>query len=256
MLSYYGNAHDDLEDFDVQWPQATLWVDNRLTESTTARLQYDFGYAWVGNEPFLTQHVVTPQLFHVWDLGVTRFFVEYERNNFRFPNDEGPGGPPGVNEETERNRDGYEIEPGVDHVIPLEIGWDGTSLRGGYHYHYYSARGSEYSWQGHELIVGARVGLPWKFVFDVEGTYLYAPFRNPSTHPDPPDVVLPGGVPLFDSSDRSDDVYAVEVTLERPLNKYLTAAVRYYYISNHSNVQVFDYDREIVGAYLTARFAR
>lgn len=256
IVSYYGSAHEDLADFNVQYPEATLWLDRRLGDATTARLQYDFGYAWVGADPFLTNHTLTPALFQSWgDAGVTRLFVEYERDNYRFSNKGGPAGPgdppgpPSASTVSQRNRDGYEIETGVDHVLPLAIGWDGVALRGGYHYHYYSARGSEYSWQGHEAILGARAALPWKLALDLEGRFLYAPYRNASTFPAP-------GTTIFLDERRSDEVYSVEASLERPLTDQLTAAVRYAFINNESNVQVFDYNRYIVGAYLTFRWKK
>ena len=39
--------------------------------------------------------------------------------------------------------------------------------------------------------------------------------------------------------------------LERPITERLTASLRYDYLRNFSNVDVFDYDRHLVGGYLT-----
>ena len=36
----------------------------------------------------------------------------------------------------------------------------------------------------------------------------------------------------------------------------VTVSVRYGYLNNHSNVGVYDYDRHIVGAFVTLRFPK
>jgi hypothetical protein len=55
----------------------------------------------------------------------------------------------------------------------------------------------------------------------------------------------------LEDSDREDDYYEADVRLERPITDRLTATIRYDYLRNHSNVSVFDYDRHLVGGYLT-----
>ncbi len=68
--------------------------------------------------------------------------------------------------------------------------------------------------------------------------------------------MLPGRQYPLDDDERRDDVWRFEVELERPLSQRLTASLRYRYTHNRSNVTVFDYDRQILGAYLTVRFHR
>jgi hypothetical protein len=46
--------------------------------------------------------------------------------------------------------------------------------------------------------------------------------------------------------------YAVDIVLERPIATWLTASARWHLERTHSTVEVFDYQRQIVGAYLTA----
>jgi len=194
LATYYGNAHDDLEDFNVQFPGISVWADRRLTERDTARLQYDFGYAWVGgSEPFLAIHTWSPVLYHRWLGGsLTRVFASFDKRNFFFSNEDVPDGsgvpgspcpdpstpvcgPPGVDERSARNRDGWGFSTGFDHTIPLfgamgprEADADPAPgernprffLRGGTRFHRFSARGSEYSYDGYEAILAARVMLP------------------------------------------------------------------------------------------------
>jgi hypothetical protein len=41
------------------------------------------------------------------------------------------------------------------------------------------------------------------------------------------------------------------VILERPITDWLIGSLRYEYTNNDANVEVFDYDRHVVGGYLT-----
>ncbi len=268
IAAYYGSAHEDLNEFNSQYPTLTGWLDRRLDEANTLRLQYDFGYAWVDADPFLLHHTFTPALFHDWgESGTTRLFVSFDWNNFLFGNDDvedgvgvglacptattTPCAPAGLNEESARNRDGFGMRAGLDHVYRVN---DRLSLRGGYRYHRYSSRGREWSSQAHEGILGLRARLPLELVLDVQGSYTYEPYRNPSTFPDPP--VLNGFQYALSDVRRREDTVQVDVIVERPVNEWLTASVRYSYVDNDSNRDVFDYDRNIFGGYLTVRFQR
>ena len=273
MASYYGSAHSDLTDFDTHYPSATVWIDRRLTEATLLRLQYDFSYAWVGKSPYLREHALTPALFHNWGerWGTTRVYAELRHDDFRFsPDDEPdgfPGGSPGddcpdtsqpcgpfgVDESDERNRDGFWGIFGFDHAFPVDA--IASELRFGYAYHYYDAEGSEYSFRGHELSVGTRTALPWRFVADVQGSFTYRPYENPSTFPDSGALTVNQQFGLR-SRDKRERIWRVDAILERPLNRWLTASVRYGYQNNDANVAVFDFDRHIIGGYLTFAYQR
>jgi len=293
--TYYGTVHDDLEDFNVQFPGISLWADRRVGEADLARVQYDFGYAWLGgSEPFLSVQALTPNYYRNWgDAGITRFLTVFERRNYFFSNQDVPGGtgtpgslctsslpcgPPGINEESARNRDGWGLQLGFDHTLPILEGFGPRRadpnpapgernarffLRGGYRFHYYSARGSEYSYQGHELSVGMRMSLPWEFAFEANASYEWRDYRNRSTYPDPEDlfaVQLPSGSIRgleygLSGKDRRDDLFHIELALERPITDNLTLAARYVYYDDASNVDVFDYNREVIGLYATFRFS-
>ena len=53
---------------------------------------------------------------------------------------------------------------------------------------------------------------------------------------------------------RRDHVVYVDAALERPITEHLKVSARYRYENNDSNVDVFDYDRNIVGGFLTLEF--
>jgi tetratricopeptide (TPR) repeat protein len=273
LANYYGNAHDDLEDFDIHYPGASIWVDRRIAPNAVARVQYDFGYAfsgdaWVGDsEEFLIAHTWTPAIYQDWGAaGNTRFFSRIGLRDYLFDVSDVPDGvgvtgtpcaparpvcgPVGLDEDEARDRDGFMVIAGFDHTLPL-FG-DSTVVRGGYHFHYYNAQGSEYSYTGHEILAGVRQQLPFDFALEIYGSYMWRPYANRSTFPDPTDVT--GGLQYgLDSGDRHEETGLVDVSIERPVNDYISLSARYSYLNNSSNADVFDYDRHLVGVYATFR---
>jgi tetratricopeptide (TPR) repeat protein len=270
LATHFGSFHDDLEDFNAQYPGLSLWADHRLLPNTIGRFQYDFGYAWIGgSEPFLISHNWTPALYQNWGRGgTTRLFTRFHKRNYLFDNEDMPDGPgrpgafclslrdvfcapPGIEENQARNRDGWGFSAGFDHTWP--VAGEKLVLRVGYRYRRFSARGSEYSFQAHEGQLGFRLLLPFDFAFEAFGSYAWQPYRNRSTYPDPEDVFFNRQYGLS-GKDRSDDVARVDLVLERPVTEYLMLSLRYAYFDNDSNVDVFDYNREILGVYATFRF--
>lgn len=266
-VNYYGSVHSELEDFDLQYPGGSLWVDRRIDEATLARVEYGFGYAWLGYDPYVASQVLTPQMFHSFgEWGVTRFWTQFLWSNF-FPNDfdvvDGDGvgtpcppeafgtcGPAGLSEASERNRDGILYTAGVQHTWPIPIAR--TELLTGILVEYNDPRGSEYTYAGYGAELGATTRLPLDLTLTTRALYVYRPFANASTFPDPNDPNLAAGLQYGLSSDRrSDDFLEVDVILERKITDNLSASLRYDYLDNHSEVPVFDYNRHLFGGYLT-----
>jgi tetratricopeptide (TPR) repeat protein len=263
--AYYGSAQADLTDFDTEYPSLTLWGDRRIGEATTARLQYDFSYAWVGYDPYLMENAVTPAVFHDWGrYGTTRLFARLSWDDFRYhstnvpagtgvPYSPCPGGlsvcgPPGLNERHARERDGFWTVVGFDHtfaVDPLS-----TEFTFGYHFHDYNSEGKEFSFIGHEIQIGSHTLLPWQFSLDVRGTYMLQDYAHPSTYPDPKHVYS-GLEYRLPSSDKTEQLWELDTILSRPITHWMIGSVRFAYQNDDSNVRVFDYDRFIVGGYLT-----
>jgi hypothetical protein len=174
-------------------------------------------------------------------------------------------GPAGLNESHERNRDGWGLASGVEHRLPLDA--LDTELLGGVAYLRYSARGSEYSYNGVGSWIGTDTELPFEAAFRTSVGYSHLSYRNESTYPDPGDIPTPvpsppppgastGSVYPLDDDDRSDDRWIFAVELEKYITDAWSASLRYSYTNNNSNVDVFAYDREITGAYVTYRWQR
>lgn len=275
MLSYSGQAHRELDAYDLAFPAWTLWLDRRLAEGTTARLRYDLGYARYGGDAFLLSNALTPTLFQEWGrAGSTHFFARlYQLDHFNHSDDVAsatpgsqagdpcPGittpafgdpvcGPAGLDEHGVRNQDGKGFALGAEHLVPL--GFADTALRGGYEYQHFGAEGKEYSFNGHALHVGSLTQLPWSLGLETRVGYTYRPYRHASSYPDPRSLVA-GTAYSLEGTSRRDRVWRFGVELARPLSDRLSVALRYQYDHHDSNVTVFDYDRGWLGAYLTVR---
>lgn len=250
LASYYGNAHTTLYQFDLQYPGASIWVDRRLSDVTTFRFQSEINYAWYGYEPYTVLGGLTPSIFHSWqDYGLTWVYAKFYGGDYFFDNfdiDDSIG-PPGVDEERQRNRDGWGVTAGFLHTANVKA--IDTELRGGFNYYHYWSVGTEWRYDGYEVILGFRRPLPYEFVLDGQAGFVYRPFYHPSTYPENNTIPL-----VFPYAKRRDNAWQFEVKLERPINSWLKASARYYYLDNGSNTPTFNYRQQIWGAYLTVNF--
>ena len=233
------------------------------------RLQYDFSYAWVGRDAYLREHSLTPALFHDWGKrwGTTRVFSELTWDDYRFSPDDvpdaqpdgscleltSPCGPRGLDESQARDRDGFWGIFGFDHRFPVDRAHSEFSF--GYRYHYYDAEGREYSFRGHEIVAGTRTLLPWRIVLDLQGGFTWRDYQHPSTYPDV-SALAAGTTYELRNRDKRERIWRFDAIIERPVTRWLVASVRYAYQNNDANVAVFDYDRHIVGGYLTFAYQR
>jgi tetratricopeptide (TPR) repeat protein len=272
MLEYAGSVHFDLRDYDVQYPTLAGWIDRGVGERGLARLRYSIGHAWVGYGSFLLAQQAIGSYFHNWgEAGSTEFAATWDWNDYRFPllpvamaePDQScsailvPCSPFGIDANTARNRDGNGLRLSLVHRYPVRsLRGDflrGFVVRGGYTYGHYWAEGDDWDFQAHELVAAFETGLPWRLDLDVLGTFTYAPFENISSYPTPP-VVEAGVTYTVLPVPRTDKIWNVATVLARPINDWLEVSARYYYTRNISNVPVFDYDRNVVGGYLTVGF--
>jgi tetratricopeptide (TPR) repeat protein len=265
-FTYYGSSHFKLDDFDEHYPVLGFWLDRRLGEATTFRLRYDFGYAWVDNDPFLLSHELTPAIFHDWgEIGRTKAFVTLYKYDYKFKTfdetDANAGGttcsnslfqcgPRGVNEAALRNRDGWGTVIGLEHL--WHLGVLETELTTGVRWHDYETRGTEYDYSGPELWLGTETALPWELEFRTYVSWSDLDYDNASTYP----RQLMPQVAVFtpSASDKESERWRARAELEWFFADRWSLMGRYSWSDNNSNVGVFDYSRWGVGIYVTYRF--
>ena len=268
--SYAGSKHDDLSDFDVDYPSISSFLDYRFGPDTLGRLRHRFGYAWVSGDSFLHSQSTQASLTHTWErAGTTEILGDFTWNDYRFTNqdvDDGPCppglgnpscGPSGLDEERERNRDGYGLGAAIEHryLVPIADGQGGIieslEIRGGYRFVWYDSQGSEWEYISNVFFAGFEVELPFDLSLDGWASYERYDFDNPSTFPD---VQSPGLEYVLATNDRKENAVSVAAELEKDLGDYVSVSARYSYYDISSNRKVYDYRRHIVGAYLNFRF--
>jgi len=264
LAAYNGSAYSHVTQFDSNYPTAAAWLDRRLDEATTVRAMLDSGFAWVDGDAFLWDYRASLSLLRSWDrFGFSELYTRFHRDDFFTQSDDVQGGnngvgnrctpfveicgPPGLDERSARNRDGNGVVVGIHHTVKLPFD---ALLRAGYEYEHFSARGSEYSFDAYSVVAGVFLPLPYRFALDLNGDFTHRPFRHPSTFPNLPapqqDIEYGLG-----TQDRLENYYEAGVRLERPIARHVSAAVAWRYERNRSNVDVFDYHREVIGVYLS-----
>lgn len=228
LAGYFGRAYADLDQFDTHFPSVTAWVDRSVDERMYLRLKGDFGYAWVDREPYLILPGGTLALHRDWgEAGSGRFFGYYQWRDYRFD----------LSYE-EQNRDGQDFGGGYDHSYTAG---PRTVLRGGAVINRYDSEVGEYTHTGFGGWLGIVQNLPLELILDVRARYVYQHYDDRS---------------FFSGfrTRRRDHVVYVDAALERPITDHLKVSVRYRHEDDFSNVEVFDYDRNIVGGFLTLEF--
>jgi tetratricopeptide (TPR) repeat protein len=268
LVAYAGAAYADITSFDSHYPSTALWLDRRLDEATTLRATLDGGHAWVDEDPFFATGRASLALLRSWETrGASELYARFRLDEYFVHSDDVPGGPgapggacgppdapipicgpPGLDERRERDRDGHSWVVGVRHAIAVPRLY--STFRAGWEFERFDARGSEYSFRAHSLSAGVLVALPWELALDASGVVTWRPFDHPSTFPDPPAPVFNRQYALGDD-DRDERYTAVAISLARPIGWGLTASAGWRWERNRSNVEVFDYRRDVLGAYLT-----
>lgn len=280
--SYLGRAHvkSDLQEFDSHFPTASVWLNHALRGDTHLRLRYDFGYAWVDNDPFLDSNGGRLSLIHAWsERSSTELFGTLFVDDYRVPDQDVPDplnplglscaspgvicGPSGLNERNERDRDGWGGGAGISHVWVLPVAGlpiTPPSLSGGYTFTKFSAEGREYGHQAHRVFLGLWFALPWSLGLDLEGSYTNRIFDHPSTFPNQDALLAAASAPnhqyLLSQLHRREHAFTGEARLSAPIYDPFSLTAYYRYRDNRSTSDVFDYDQHVVGLVLNVTFAR
>jgi hypothetical protein len=273
MGSYRGITNVDLDDFDSHFPSATLWLDGAITESLTGHVRYDFGYGWLDSDPFVITNGWLGSLEQSWpQYGQSEVFAQAFLDGYFFESDDVPDGdgvpgsacpdppgatepcgPPGLNEEHARERDGFGVSTGFSHTLPLPTGtpWlTDASLLAGFRYVGFDSEGREYSFDSYGLLGGLSVTLPLRLDFEIAGGYAWRPYRHASTFPQP-DSLVDGVQYGLRNTDRREKTGHVEASLGRTFGEHVSVSGYWRYLDNESTVDVFEYDQHVVGLMVT-----
>ncbi len=233
-VRFYQNYHvDDLfRDYDIQDYNLSLNVrpvrfDDRLN------LGYQFQFALLGNEHYLTYHTLGTQYSYAKsDSKITE--LSYQLQVKRYENIE-PLFP------TSADRDAVGHQMGIRHAVILD---SEMNLRASYFFELdragSSASEDDWSFTGHRLKSGITLPVWHKLTIAFDLEYVFRPYNNENGF-------SPG-------TKRRDQSYLLNITLSRPIGERFQVVFSPLYQRNDSNIATFDYRRSVYGILAIARF--
>jgi tetratricopeptide (TPR) repeat protein len=237
----FQSLHSNLTEFDLQSHTGGLFASVDLSR-VTLRVDADYTFTLLDNARLSETVTVQPAL----SLQQTKALyavlsVQYRRDNFF--NQFIPAG-----QETVRDRDGWAVQAGFDQYLRLNR--QGTALRLSYHYEVSRNEGSDWEYNGHYVALGLRTPLWWDMSLDAGVGYTRRDFLHINSFDASPLAELTPA----DRRARDDDRVVGSIILNRPVGPYLILSAGYTHISNISNLDFFDYRRNIMTLALTGRF--
>jgi hypothetical protein len=231
FLSYY----NDLPSFNVTDHLATATLIHKTALGTMpaqAGLQYAFNLIFLDDDEFVRRNTVTGySSLAESDRHLSQLLGRYQHKTFNEPLPVPP----------EESRDGENWMIGGQHF--LRFAEDRHFVKVGYQFDYDDTEGSNYEYRGHRILAGAQATLPWysirlKYDLDLHlRDYLYANTLLPSNDPG--------------HRRRRDEELNHIVRVEIPMGWSFTLAAEWLYTQNASNLDVFEYTRNVVSLTLS-----
>lgn len=236
---YDGYLSFHIDDTEVNLNTQSAWTTGRylVNDRVSLAVRYDYAYTMIGKgmDPFRHLHRVTPTVgVSEGDWGHTSAFYQYQYQDFKTTLLSTTG--PFLNRDGDRNLVGlnqffFMPEP----FTFARVGILGDWLR---------TDGTEWSYNGFEASAGAGYNFP----FDIALTWLYRfvwrDFRNASLFTTP--------TPFRRKRDDRRHVFTVE--LAKGLGEHWEVSLGGAFTWSNSDVQFYDYDRQVGGAYVTYTF--
>ena len=236
LANYFGSAYFREYEFDETYVNASFWLERRLGSDSFIRFQPMFGTIYYDEEDYLRFYGFRADYLHPWgSAGTGNFWLRYAYNDYLYPI------APPPEEKSFRNRDGNDVWFGYDHSYEVT---SSTLLEGGPLGRYYDAEGKEWDLRGFGGWIGVTQHLPAKFAGELEFFFEHDRYEHRSS------FLLPGE----SSKKRRDNLFRIRAVIERPIVKDMIASVIWTYWNNDSNTDVFNYQRHVVGAYITVAF--
>jgi hypothetical protein len=216
--SFYQSLHAELTDFNVQQHLPGLLCDISLSKNVLLKASYYYEYTKVGNEEYVSAHSISPVITLSEGKGFfTILRYRYQDKDFKdsdmFPDNS--------------ERDGLNNLAGISQYIPLtRLGLLGVH----YTYDYDSAAEKYWSYRGNAGHVDLRFDLGESWVLDLYGQYYRKDYQ----------ADYPGT-----STTRVDKTTTFYSNLTKTFASRFDVTVGWMYVDNNSNIDVFEYDRNI-----------
>ncbi|MEW6586107.1 MAG: tetratricopeptide repeat protein [Nitrospirota bacterium] len=215
--SFYQSIHAELHDFNVQQYLPGVMASFSLNKYLFFRTDYSYEYTTVGGSGYLSAHSVAPVLTIAEGRGFfTLLRYQYQNKDFKdselFANNS--------------ERDGSNNLFGIIQYVPAGI----VTIRLSYAYDVDDTDKIHWAYKGHsgECSLSADFGEGWKT--DLTGQYYRKDYRGD----------YPGT-----GTKRTDELKTFSVNLTKTMNKWLDITAGWLYEQDDSNIDIFEYERNI-----------
>ena len=238
--SLFQSLHFDLSAFDLQSHTAKGFARFKLSRMTW-HTALDYTYTGLDNDRFSEAFTVQPGVtVQQTDRLFAVVLVRYRHSNYfnQFI-------PPG--QQDVRDRDGWQVQPGIDQYVLFNRRRSYVRLS----YHFGASRndGSDWEYDSHQIGLGLHTPVGWGIDLEVDGAYRRRNYLHVNSFDAGQLAVLD-----VDLREREDDRFTASVVLKRDLGRYLILSVGYAHTSNGSNIDFFEYNRNIWSVALTGRY--
>jgi tetratricopeptide (TPR) repeat protein len=239
---YDQSAHLELDEWDMQQFGGVVSSGLRLGERLASRLDGRVAYALRDSDPYLLSGGLRPSL--IATLGERAGWLRAFAGTDWYEYDETPFTPA-------LERDGFAWGGGLEHVLPIpRLRSAAVSLRGTWQRYESQAErdellGFEGDYDHDAWGAAARVYVPLPWRFSAEWGVAYQ--REAYAHPNLIDALTDEGVGTATPSRRRDRSWETALRLSRPVSRFLDVEGSAGYFDQHSNVDVYDYDRWVTG---------
>jgi len=204
-------------------------------------LRYDYAFTFIDTtDPFRHLHRVTPSLsIPEGDWGVT--YVHYQFHYQDYLNDLARLQEPDLDPELILDRDGTRHMAGASQFFFLPEPF--TYVRVGALGDFVRTDGTEWSYDGWEASAGAGYNFPYEVSLSWLYRFFWRDYRDESYF----------SVPQF-SEKREDRRHVLTVDLAKAITEHWIVSLGGAFSWSNSTVEIYDYDRQVGGAYVTYRF--
>jgi tetratricopeptide (TPR) repeat protein len=237
----FQSLHFDLNDFDIQSHTGGLFASLKL-ERATLYATVNYNYTLLDNTRFSEAITLQPSaLIKESDTLYTLASVRYRTSNYFDIDPEGAD--PAV-----RDRDGWAVRAGLYQYVLFNN--QRSSFRVGYHYEGSRNDGTDWEYDSHEIDLALQMSLGWDVTLLLEGVYTRFDYLHVNSFDAGNDATLTAA----DTHKRTDDRLVGVIALTRPFGRFLMLTASYVHTTNLSNIDFFDYQRNIWTLALTGRY--
>jgi tetratricopeptide (TPR) repeat protein len=236
----FQTLHFDLDEFNIQSYTGRAFA-HWQRDQVMLHIATDYTYSTLDNKRFSEALTVYPRAtIRETDQTWSIVSVRYQRSNY-FNQFIVPG------EEDVRDRDGWSVSPGLMQYWAFNR--QRSYMRFGYEFEASRNDGSDWDYNSHRLAVGLYTPLWWGINLDLEGAYR----RRDYLHVNSFDSAPLGVLTATDHDKRTDDRFTASVVLSRAFGRHMILSAGYAHTSNLSNIDFFEYDRNIWTVAFTGR---